>query len=60
MENHLTSIGIFIRQPALVNILVLIQKTPFTDLQYKEINGLFKKGIFIVIIKKYPIRRLYI
>ena len=52
MENHLTSIEISIKQSPPTDILVLVQETPFTDLQHKEINGLFKKGIFAVIIKR--------
>ena len=52
MENHLTSIEISIKQSPPTDILVLVQETPFTDLQCKEINGLFKKGIFAVIIKR--------
>ena len=35
-----------------MDILVLVQKTPFINLQYKEINRLFKKSVFVVIIKK--------
>jgi len=35
-----------------VDILVLVQETPFTDLQHKEINGLLKKGVFAVITEK--------
>ena len=52
MENYLTFINISIRQPPLINILVLVQKTLFMDLQYKEINRLLKKGVFVVIIEK--------
>ena len=52
MENYLTSIGIFIRQPPPADILVLVQETPFIDLQCKEINRLLKKGIFVVIMEK--------
>ena len=56
MENYLTfadtSIDISVRQPLPADILVLVQETPFTDLQYKEINRLLKKGIFVVIIKR--------
>ena len=52
MENYLTSIGMSVRQPPPVNILVLVQETPFMDLQYKEINKLLKKGIFVVIMEK--------
>ena len=52
MENHLTSIGISIRQSPPIDISVLVQETPFTDLQRKEINGLLKKGIFAVIMER--------
>ena len=56
MENYLTSIDtstdISARQPPPADILILVQETPFTDLQYKEINRLLKKGIFVVIIKR--------
>ena len=56
MENYLTSIDtsidISIRQPLSVDILVLVQETPFMDLQYKEINRPLKKNIFAVIIKR--------
>ena len=44
--------GISARQFLYIDILVLVQETPFTDLQYKEINGLLKKGVFAVIIKR--------
>ena len=52
MENHLTSAGISARQSLYIDISVLVQETPFTDLRYKEINGLFKKGVFVVITEK--------
>ena len=52
IENYLTSAGISIRQPLPIDILVLVQETPFTDLQYKEINGLLKKGVFAVVTEK--------
>jgi len=51
-ENHLTSAGISARQSPPIDILVLVQKTPFTDLWRKEINGLLKKGVFTVIIER--------
>jgi hypothetical protein len=35
-----------------MDISVLIQETPFMDLRRKEINKLFKKGVFAVIIEK--------
>ena len=56
MENHLTfadtSTDTSIRQPPPIDILVLVQETPFTDLQHKEINRLLEKGIFIVITER--------
>ena len=52
IENYLTSIGIFVRQSLPVDILVLVQETPFTDSGRKEINRLLKKGIFVVVTKK--------
>ena len=51
IENYLTYIGISVKQPPLIDILVLVYETSFTDSQYKEINGLLKKGVFIVIIE---------
>ena len=51
-ENHLTSTGIFTKQSPPADISVLVQETPFIDLQRKEINRLLKKGVFIVIIEK--------
>jgi hypothetical protein len=41
-----------VRQPLPIDILVLIQETPFTDSRRKEINKLLEKGVFAVIIKK--------
>ena len=35
-----------------MDISVLVQETPFIDSRYKEINGLLKKGVFVVIIEK--------
>ena len=66
IENYITSAGISIssigisvsptgisaRQSLHADISVLVQETPFTDLQYKEINKLFKKGVFAVVIEK--------
>ena len=60
MENYLTSIDTSIdtfvdisaKQSPYADILVLVQETPFTDLQYKEINKLLKKGVFAVVIKR--------
>ena len=52
MEIYLISIGISARQYPPVDILVLVQKTPFMDLQYKKINRLLKKDIFTVIIER--------
>ena len=48
---HLTT-GISAKQSLPVDILVLVQETPFTDSQYKEINKLLKKGVFAIIIIK--------
>ena len=52
MENYLTSTGISIRQSPPIDISVLIQESPFIDLQRKEINRLLKKGIFVVIMER--------
>ena len=52
MENYLTFIGISVRQSPPIDILVLVQETPFMDLRCKEINKLFKKGVFVVIIER--------
>ena len=56
MENYLTSVDtsadISVKQSPYIDILVLVQETPFTDLRYKEINGLLKKGVFVVITEK--------
>ena len=52
IKNHLTSTGISIRQSPPIDILVLVQETPFMDLWYKEINKLLKKGVFVVIIER--------
>ena len=52
MEIYLTSIGISARQYPPADILVLVQETPFTDLQCKEINRLLKKGVFTVIMER--------
>ena len=52
IENHLTSIGMSIRQSPPINISVLVQEAPFTDSRRKEINGLLKKGIFVAVIKR--------
>ena len=52
MENYLTFVSISVKQFLPVNISVLVQETPFMDLQCKEINGLLKKGVFIVITKR--------
>ena len=51
-ENHLTSTGTSIRQSLSADILVLVQETPFTALQRKEINKLLKKGVFVVIAER--------
>ena len=47
-----TFADIFARQPPPTDILVLVQETPFTDLQCKEINRLLKKGIFAVVTER--------
>ena len=56
MENYLTFINtsadISTRQPLPADILVLVQETPFIDLQCKEINRLLKKGVFVVIAER--------
>jgi hypothetical protein len=48
-KNHLTSADAPVKQLLSADILVLVQETPFTDLQRKEINGLLKKGVFAVV-----------
>ena len=35
-----------------MDISVLVQEAPFTDLRYKEINRLLKKGVFAVITER--------
>jgi len=35
-----------------MDISVLVQETPFINLQRKEINGLLKKGVFTVITER--------
>ena len=52
IQNYLTSTGISVKQSPPIDILVLVQETPFTDLQYKEINRLLKKGVFAVVTEK--------
>ena len=52
IEISISSAGISTRQSPHTNISVLVQETPFTDSQRKEINKLLKKGIFIVIAEK--------
>jgi len=47
-----SSAGIPARQSPYIDISVLVQETPFTDLRRKEINGLLKKGVFIVITER--------
>ena len=51
-EIYLTSAGISARQYPPADILVLVQETPFMDLQRKEINKLLEKGIFAVIMER--------
>ena len=48
----ISSIGISTRQSPHADISVLVQETPFTDLQHKEINKLLKKGVFVVIVER--------
>ena len=48
----MTSTGISARQSLYVDILVLVQEALFIDLQYKEINGLFEKSVFVVIAER--------
>jgi hypothetical protein len=48
------------KQLLLTDILVLIQETPFIDLQHKEINRLLKKDVFVAIIKKDILQGVYI
>jgi hypothetical protein len=43
-----------------VDISVLVQEIPFMDLRRKEINGLLKKGVFVVIIKRAILQGVYI
>jgi hypothetical protein len=52
MDNYLTPAGMSVRQSPPINILVLVQETPFIDLQCKEINRLLKKGVFVVVIER--------
>ena len=44
--------GISARQSPHIDILVLVQEPPFTDLRRKEINKLLKKGVFVVIVER--------
>ena len=60
MENYLISAGISAKQSPPMDILVLVQETPFTDLQYKEINGLLKKSVFAVIIERDVLQGVHI
>ena len=55
-----SSIGIPARQSPYANISVLVQEAPFTDLRRKEINKLFKKGIFMVIAERDVLQGVYI
>jgi len=43
-----------------MDISVLVQETPFTDSQRKEINKLLKKGVFAVITEKDVPQGVYI
>jgi hypothetical protein len=60
IENYLTSVGAPVRQLPPADILVLVQETPSTDLRYKEINGLLKKGIFVVVTERDVPQGVYI
>ena len=60
MENHLTSTNTPVRQPLPTDISVVVQETPFTNLQRKEINRLLKKGVFAVITKRDVLQDIYI
>jgi hypothetical protein len=44
--------GISTRQSLHVDILVLVQEPLFMDSRRKEINGLLKKGVFVVIAER--------
>ena len=59
-ENHLTSIGISVRQPPPTDISVLVQETSFMDSRRKEINKLLEKGIFTVVIERDILQNVYI
>ena len=48
----INSIGISTKQSLHIDISVLVQETPFIDLQRKKINRLLKKGVFVVIIER--------
>ena len=52
MENYMTSAGISTKQSLYMDILVLVQEALFMDLWCKEINKLFKKGVFAVIMER--------
>ena len=52
IEISISPIGISARQSPHINILVLVQEPPFTDLQCKEINKLLKKSVFVVIVER--------
>jgi hypothetical protein len=64
MTDYLTSTNISINtsitQLTPVDILIIIQKTPFTNSQQKEINRLLEKGVFTAITKKDILQGVYI
>ena len=47
-----SSTGISARQSLYIDISVLVQETPFMDSRRKKINGLFEKGVFVVIAER--------
>ena len=59
-EIYLIFASISARQYLPANISVLVQETPFIDLQYKKINKLLKKGVFVVIIERDILQSIYI
>jgi hypothetical protein len=59
-KDHLTLENASVKQPSPADILIIIQDTPFTDLRYKEINGLLEKGVFVTITKKDVLQGVYI
>ena len=55
-----SSAGISARQSPHADISVLVQEAPFTDSRRKEINGLLKKSVFIIIAEKDVPQGVYI